>query len=193
LTHPNPVAHSIVEYLDLTSADRIMAILPFHYCFGTSLLHTHLRVGGSVVLSRFLYPETVLDTMEATECTGIAGVPSIYQTLLRNTTFPKREFKSLRKVQQAGGKLQTVLIKELVAAVPQAKVYIMYGQTGRQPYFLPEPNYAYRWDRWTEFRRHPGSYKRVRRQNSTGEVGEIVARGDNISPGYPEEPGQRKI
>ncbi len=194
LTHRNIQANtdSIVEYLELTPADRIMAILPFHYCFGTSLLHTHLRVGGSVVLSRFLYPETVLDTMEATECTGIAGVPSIYQTLLRNTTFPKRELKSLRKVQQAGGKLQTVLIKELVAAVPQAKVYIMYGQTeatARLSYLLPE---LLATKLGSVGQGIPGVTLEVRGESGAkvqpGEVGEIVARGDNISPGYLDEP-----
>jgi acyl-CoA synthetase (AMP-forming)/AMP-acid ligase II len=82
LTHRNIQANtdSIVTYLELSPADRIMAILPFGYCFGTSLLHTHLRVGGSLVLSRFLYPESALSLMEASECTGLAGVPSIYQT-----------------------------------------------------------------------------------------------------------------
>ena len=121
ITHRNIQANtmSIVEYLDLSQADRMMAVLQFYYCFGTSLLHTHLRAGGSLVLSNnFVYPETVLDLMEATACTGFAGVPSTYQTLLRNSTFPKRKIKSLRKVQQAGGKLQPVLIQELIAAVP---------------------------------------------------------------------------
>ena len=116
ITHRNIQANtaSIIEYLDLIPADRTMAVLQFYYCFGTSLLHTHLRAGGSLVLSNnFVYPETVLDLMEATQCTGFAGVPSTYQTLLRNATFPKRKIKSLRKVQQAGGKLQPVLIEEL--------------------------------------------------------------------------------
>lgn len=190
LTHRNIQANtnSIINYLDLTSDDRIMAILPFDYCFGTSLLHTHLRVGGLLVLSRFLYPEAVLDLMEATECTGLAGVPSIYQTLLRNTTFPKRDLKSLRKVQQAGGKLQNVLIKELILAVPQAKVFIMYGQTeatARLSYLPPDllPTKL-----GSVGRGIPGVNLCVMSENGTevkpGEVGEIVAKGDNISPGY---------
>ena len=37
--------------------------------------------------------------------------------------------KDLRKLQQAGGKLQNVLIQELISSVPQAKVFVMYGQT----------------------------------------------------------------
>lgn len=98
---------SIVEYLGLTTNDRIMAVLPFHYCFGASLLHTHLRVGGSVVIDpRFMYPERVLQRMQETECTGFAGVPSHYQILLRKSAIAKMSFPHLRYVQQAGGQLQ---------------------------------------------------------------------------------------
>lgn len=194
LTHRNIQANtnSIVDYLQLTSADRIMAILPFHYCFGTSLLHTHLRAGGSVVLSRFLYPEAVLDSIETNECTGLAGVPSVYQTLLRNTTFPHRKFKSLRKIQQAGGKLPDVLIKELRAAVPQAQLYIMYGQTeatARLSYLPPE---LLDTKLGSIGRGIPGVALRVVDEAGTevkpSQIGEIVAQGDNISPGYLDEP-----
>ena len=40
ITHRNIQANtaSIIEYLGLTADERMMAILPFHYCFGTSLL-----------------------------------------------------------------------------------------------------------------------------------------------------------
>lgn len=52
VSHANIMANteSIIQYLALTGFDRIMTVLPFHYCFGTSLLHTHLRVGGSLVI-----------------------------------------------------------------------------------------------------------------------------------------------
>ena len=60
LTHRNIVANtrSIVSYLDLTARDRVMCVLPFYYVYGLSLLHTHLAVGGSVVIdNRFVVPE----------------------------------------------------------------------------------------------------------------------------------------
>jgi long-chain acyl-CoA synthetase len=195
VTHRNIQANtsSIIEYLDLTAADRMMAILQFYYCFGASLLHTHLRVGGSVVLANsFVYPEVVLDLMEATESTGFAGVPSTYQTLLRNSTFPKRQIKSLRKVQQAGGKLQTVLIQELVQAVPYGQVYVMYGQTeatARLSYLPPD---LLKTKLGSIGRGIPGVTLRVMNESGTevrpDEVGEIFAWGDNICPGYLDDP-----
>jgi long-chain acyl-CoA synthetase len=191
ITHRNIQANtcSIIDYLDLSKEDRVMAILQFFYCFGTSLLHTHLRVGGSIAMATsFVYPELVLNQMETAGCTGLAGVPSNFQTLLRNSTFPKRGFPHLRKIQQAGGKLQPVLIQELVQAVPQAKIFVMYGQTeatARLSYLPPEmlesklgsigkgiPNVT------LEVIGDDG--KPVK----PGDVGEIYAWGDNISPGY---------
>jgi acyl-CoA synthetase (AMP-forming)/AMP-acid ligase II len=194
LTHRNIQANtdSIVSYLELSPADRMMVILPFGYCFGASLLHTHLRVGGSLVLSRFLYPESMLNLMQATECTGLAGVPSVYQTLLRNSTFPRRNPKSLRQVQQAGGKLPDVLIQELRAAVPEAQVYIMYGQTEATarlsylpPALLETKLGSVGWG-------IPGVTLQVIGDSGAevkpGEVGEIRATGANISPGYLDDP-----
>jgi|WetSurMetagenome_2_1015567.scaffolds.fasta_scaffold25438_3 long-chain acyl-CoA synthetase len=195
ITHRNLQANtaSIIEYLDLGPTDRMMAILQFYYCFGTSLLHTHLRVGGSLVLSNnFVYPETVLDLMEATACTGFAGVPSTYQTLLRNSTFPKRQIASLRKVQQAGGKLQPVLIEELIGAVPAGDVFVMYGQTEATARLSYLPPALLGTKLGAIGRGIPGVTLRVigddGQEVEPGEVGEIYAWGDNISPGYLDEP-----
>jgi long-chain acyl-CoA synthetase len=195
ITHRNIQANtdSIVEYLHLTEADRILSILPFYYCFGTSLLHTHLRAGGTLVLPRsFVYPEAALNLMEATACNGIAGVPSTYQTLLRNSSFPRRGLKCLRKIQQAGGKLPTLLIEELQAAVPDAQVFVMYGQTeatARLSYLPPE---FLKTKLGSVGRGIPGVRLRVVDESGAdvkpGEVGEIVAWGDNISPGYLDDP-----
>ncbi|MFX0077166.1 MAG: AMP-binding protein [Candidatus Hermodarchaeota archaeon] len=76
--------NSIIEYLKLEPSDRIMVILPFTYCFGASLLHTHLRVGGQVVINNlFMFPGKVLDEINEKKCTGFAGVPSVFSILLR--------------------------------------------------------------------------------------------------------------
>jgi long-chain acyl-CoA synthetase len=196
VTHANIQANtdSIVEYLELRDTDRMLVILPFYYCFGTSLLHTHLRVGGGLALcNSFTFPETAIDMMEKAECTGFAGVPSSFQLLLRISTFSKRELPKLRLIQQAGGKLHGVLIKELVEAKPRAKVFVMYGATeatARLSYLPPDmlplklgsigkgiPR--------VELRVLGEDGKAVK----PGEVGEIVARGKNVSPGYLDDPG----
>lgn len=195
VTHDNLEANteSIVEYLGLRPSDRMLVILPFFYCFGASLLHTHLRVGGSVALcNSFVYPESALDLLEKAGCTGFAGVPSSFQLLLRISTFKKRSLPSLRIIQQAGGKLHSVLIKELADAKPDARVFVMYGATeatARLSYLPPE---RLREKMGSIGKGIPGVELRVLGEDGSmvapGQVGEIVARGRNISPGYYRDP-----
>jgi long-chain acyl-CoA synthetase len=203
ITHRNIQSNtnSIIQYLNLDCSDRILVVLPFYYCFGTSLLHTHLRVGGSLTLcNTFAYPETALDLLESTSCTGFAGVPSTYQLLLRNTSFPARKFSTLWKVQQAGGKLPAVFIKELIAAVPDAQIFVMYGQTEATARlsFVPPEMLATKID--SIGKAIPGVTLRVLDdmgfEVKPGEVGEICAWGENISPGYldgPQENGEKFV
>jgi acyl-CoA synthetase (AMP-forming)/AMP-acid ligase II len=191
ITHRNIIANteSIVEYLGLTRSDRILAALPFHYCFGASLLHTHLSVGGSLVIdNRFRFPEAMLRRMQDTCCTGFAGVPSHYHILLRRSGLSRMNFPYLRYVQQAGGHLAPALVSELRRALPRTQVYLMYGQTeatARLSYLPPK-----------FLDTKPGSIGRgipgvqlsvvdVRGEPvAPGVIGEIVAEGENISSGY---------
>ncbi len=195
ISHRNIRANtdSIIEYLELDENERIMVVLPFYYCFGTSLLHTHLRVGGSMVLSNgFAFPEAVLDLMEKFETTGIAGVPSTYQTLIRNTSMRSRPMLALRKVQQAGGKLPAVQVQELKEMLPQARIFVMYGQTeatARLSYLPPEMLDT---KLGSMGRGIPGVRLSVHDEQGKpvkpGEVGEIYAVGENISVGYLNDP-----
>jgi len=197
VSHANILANtdSIIEYLSLTEQDRIMDVLPFHYCYGASLLHTHLRVGAEVVVdNRFMYPEVVLQRMIETKCTGFAGVPSHFQILLRNSTLKRKQFPDLRHVQQAGGHLAPAFIRELKQALPGADIFIMYGQTeatARLSYLPPERIDA---KPGSIGKGMPGVTLRVLNDQGDevrqGEVGEIVAEGVNIALGYwqvPEE------
>lgn len=195
VTHRNIRANtdSIVDYLGLRADDRALVILPFSYCYGASVLHTHLRVGARLVLcNSFVYPETAIDLLDREACTVLAGVPSSYQLLLRASSFASRLLPSLRLLQQAGGKLSPVLIEELRAAQPGAEVFVMYGATeatARLSYLPPE-----RLDDklGSVGRGIPGVELRVLDEEGRpvppGERGEIYARGDSISPGYLDDP-----
>ena len=84
ITHRNIIANtdSIIDYLKLTGDDVIEIVLPFYYCYGLSLLHTHLKVGGSVVFNNnFMFLGAVINDLKKYKCTGFAGVPSHFQVL----------------------------------------------------------------------------------------------------------------
>ncbi len=191
LTHRNVLANtaSIRGYLPLTRTDRAMVVLPFQYSFGASVLHTHLQAGASLVIDRrFMFPEKILQRMLETKCTGFAGVPSHFQILLRRSRLKTLTFPDLRWVQQAGGKLPDLFIQELRDALPQTKVFIMYGATeatARIAYLPPERL----GDKLGSIGRAiPGVTIHLLDENGQpvkpGEVGEIVVEGENVARGY---------
>ena len=192
ISHLNIISNtdSIVEYLKLTSKDIVSVVMPFFYCYGLSLLHTHLKVGGSVVLNNtFMFLGSVIQDLKKFRCTGFAGVPSHFQILLKKSkNFKKTKFPDLRYVTQAGGKLHNVFIQEFVETFPNINFIVMYGQTEATARlsFLP-PNLVLS-KLGSIGRAIPGVILKVVNKKGNevpiGEVGEIVAKGDNIMKGY---------
>ena len=133
LTHLNLRANteSILSYLKLTSNDSMLLVLPLYYCYGLSVLHTHLKVGASIFLNNnFILLGSVINNLIKYKSTGFAGVPSHFQMLLRKSqTFKNTEFPNLRYVTQAGGKLHEAFIEEFITAFPTVDFFVMYGQT----------------------------------------------------------------
>ena len=199
LSHLNLCANteSIVEYLRLTSADRVMSVLPMYYVYGLSLLNTHVSVGGSIVLeNRFAFAAAALKSMQSQGVTGFAGVPSTFAFLLHRSPVASMTFPALRYVTQAGGPMAPAHIREWRAAMPSVPFYVMYGATeaGARLTFL-DPS---------ELDRRPGSIGKAipnvelrvitedGRTAAPREVGELVARGSNISPGYWNHPDETR-
>jgi acyl-CoA synthetase (AMP-forming)/AMP-acid ligase II len=169
-------------------------VLPFYYCYGLSLLHTHLRVGGSVVLNNnFVFISSVYKDINKYKCTGFAGVPSHFQILLRKSDgFKNTRFLSLRYVTQAGGKLHNSFIEEFITTFPEIEFYVMYGQTeatARLSYLEPK---MLKTKLGSIGKGIPDVELKVVDENGNlikpGETGEIIAKGDNVMPGYYNEP-----
>jgi acyl-CoA synthetase (AMP-forming)/AMP-acid ligase II len=166
-----------------------MAILPFYYSYGNSLLLTHMYCGGSVVIdNRFAYPNVILEIMSQERVTGFSGVPSTFAILMHKSNIRNYHFEHLRYITQAGGPMTPALTQKIMEAMPHLKIFVMYGQTeasARLSYLEPE--------RLLEKigsigRAIPGVELTVRNENGKackpGDVGEIVAKGDNIMLGY---------
>src|SRR5690606_4285478 len=125
ITHRNIQANtaSILAYIDLTPHDRMLVVLPFSYVFGASLLHTHLRAGACLVNHpTFVYLEAVVARLVGQRCTAIAGVPSNFRALMRNSSFGSRHLPDLRLIQQAGGRMSPAIIDEMRTAHPHVKL-----------------------------------------------------------------------
>jgi acyl-CoA synthetase (AMP-forming)/AMP-acid ligase II len=200
ISHKNLIANteSIIKYLKLTENDRMLVVLPFYYCYGLSLLHTHLRAGGSIVLNNsFIFLGSIINNLLDYKCSGFAGVPSHFQILLRKSdNFKTTKFPDLKYVTQAGGKLAPIFIDEFRNSHPEITFFVMYGQTeatARLSYLPPE---LYEAKKGSMGKGIPGVELRVvnetGRNIKPGEVGEVIARGDNIMLGYfADEEGTR--
>jgi long-chain acyl-CoA synthetase len=192
ISHKNLIANtdSIITYLKLNQDDRMLVVLPFYYCYGLSLLHTHLRVGGSIVLNNsFIFLGSIISNLIEYKCTGFAGVPSHFQILLRKSdNFKTTKFPDLKYVTQAGGKLAPIFIDEFRNSHPEITFIVMYGQTeatARLSYLPPE---LYETRKGSMGKGIPGVELKVINEKGErikpGEIGEVIARGDNVMLGY---------
>ncbi|MGZ8475992.1 MAG: class I adenylate-forming enzyme family protein [Candidatus Limnocylindria bacterium] len=186
---------SIVEYLGLTAEDRALVTLPLSYCYGRSVLQTHLFVGGSVFLdNRMAFPRTVLETLAAEGCTGFAGVPLTFEMIRRQVDVSTIAFPRLRYLTQAGGAMAPDTIAWVRNAFRPASLYVMYGQTeatARLSYLPPERAEDKAGSIGIAI---PGVELRVVDEHGhelpRGEVGDLVAHGQNVTPGYLDEPAE---
>jgi acyl-CoA synthetase (AMP-forming)/AMP-acid ligase II len=194
-THRNIDANSrsIVGYLDLTAQDRVLATLPLYYCYGRSLLQTHLLVGGSVYFDdRFAFPRVVMEALAAEGCTGFAGVPLTFEILRRSVDMSSIPMPALRYVTQAGGAMAPDTIRWAREAFAPAPLFVMYGQTeatARVTYLPPERAVEKEGSIGIPV---SGVEVRVVGEDGTerrpGEVGEMVVRGASVTPGYLDDP-----
>jgi acyl-CoA synthetase (AMP-forming)/AMP-acid ligase II len=127
----NSNAESIADYLDIDSTDRAMTSLPLSYCYGLSVLHSHLARGAAVIVTRLSVVDPGFwDLANTAQATAFAGVPYTFE-LLDRVGFADLDLPTLRYVTQAGGKLGADLVRKF-AELGRSRgwdLVVMYGQT----------------------------------------------------------------
>ena len=134
---------AIVEYLGLTADERPITTLPMEYTYGLSVIHSHVAVGATVILTNHsLFQREFWDMVEKYNITSMAGVPYTYDMFerlrLRNMDLPH-----LKTLTQAGGHLNEDMQEKYAkwAAETGRRFFVMYGQTeatARMSYIPPE-------------------------------------------------------
>jgi acyl-CoA ligase (AMP-forming) (exosortase A-associated) len=194
LSHANVMAGAsiVATYLNITAAERILAVLPFSFDAGLNQLTTAMLRGATCVVMKFLFAREIVAMAAKEQVTGLAGVPPLWSLIaqdsskLRDTPLPH-----LRYITNTGGAMPLNILDKLRAAVPQTRVFLMYGLTEafRSTYLPPE-----------ELDRRPTSMGKAipnteiilvdenGRRCGPGETGELIHRGPTVSLGYWGQP-----
>ncbi|MBM3663236.1 MAG: AMP-binding protein [Actinobacteria bacterium] len=181
-------ARSIAAALGLTAEDRGITSLPISYCYGLSVLHAHLVVGASIVIT----PDSIVDStfrsaLVDKSVTNLAGVPHTFELFDASGWVPSSPL--LRFVTVAGGRLPLDEARRWAAVGRRSgwNLVVMYGQTeatARMAVLPPElldahPSAA--------GRAVPGGEFVIVDPDHSG-VGEILYRGPNVFMGYADSP-----
>ena len=132
VSHGNLIANTeaIIRSQGLASDDRAMLVLPLSYCFGASVLQTHLYQGGSVVFDRrFMFPDKVLHAISELGCTTFAGVPTVYNVLLRRSEIRADRAARFAALFAGWGRLGSAENRRDAGGSSFDAFYVMYGQT----------------------------------------------------------------
>lgn len=173
-------AESIGEYLDIRPDDTALLPLPLHYCYGLSVVHSHLLCGASVVMTDLSVVDPCFwDMVSEHEITTFPAVPFTFD-LLDRVDFASKDVPSLRYITQAGGKLAADTVRRY-AELGQTKgfdLFVMYGATeatARMAYLPPDLTIE-----------HPEAIGQAIPGGSfdIADDGELIYSGPNVMMGY---------
>ena len=95
-------ATAIAEYLDIRETDRAATTLPMSYCYGLSVIHSHLLRGAGLILTdRSIVDDEFWTLFRRHRGTSFAGVPYTFE-MLERIGFDGIDLPDLRYVTQAG-------------------------------------------------------------------------------------------
>ncbi|MFI1258508.1 AMP-binding protein [Streptomyces netropsis] len=214
LSHENlrANAESIAAYLDIRDGDRAATTLPMHYCYGLSVINSHLLHGAGLILTDLSVADSRFwELFRDHRGSTFAGVPYTFD-LLDRVGFAGMRLPHLRYVTQAGGRLAPERVTHYAALGRQAgwDLFVMYGQTeatARMAYLPPERAAAHPHSIGIPI---PGGSFQLRplfdqasdqapdqasgQADPSGEgVGELVYTGPNVMLGYAESPADLRL
>ncbi|WP_179475747.1 AMP-binding protein [Mycolicibacterium vinylchloridicum] len=180
-------AESIAIYLNITQTGRAATTLPMSYCYGLSVIHSHLLRGAALVLTELSVVEDAFwHEFRKHGATSFAGVPHTFE-LLDRIGFEAMSLPSLRYVTQAGGRLDPDRVRRFAALGERAgwRLFVMYGATeatARMAYLPPELAHDHPESIGVPI---PGGSFRIEPVDGMPDgTGELVYRGPNVFMGY---------
>lgn len=190
LSHANLLANAaaIADYLGIRETDRAATTLPMSYCYGLSVIHSHLLNGAGLILTEHSVTDGEFwKLFQRHRGTSFAGVPYTFE-LLGRVGFDAMDLPNLRYLTQAGGRMPAEHVRRF-AELGQRQgwdLFVMYGATeatARMAYLPPELATS---RPGTIGMPIPGGSFTIEPVDGFTDdaVGELVYRGPNVMMGY---------
>ncbi|CAG1019574.1 fatty-acyl-CoA synthase [Burkholderiaceae bacterium] len=194
LSHLNMCSawRSVQSYLGLREDDVIGLALSPAFSYGLYHVLMGLGLGATVVLERAAsFPVKVMEGLVRERVSVFPGLPTLFSSLLGLSNLSAYDLSAVRIVTNAAAALPDELSRRLREALPNARLYSMYGMTEcKRISYLPPEELAHR---PTSVGRGMANqeYWLVDEQGQrlpNGSVGQLVVRGSHVMRGYWEKP-----
>ena len=176
--------------------DRMLAAMPLFHGFGLGVcIHTMLSQGGRCILVPRFTAASYAKLMVRYRCNFIAGVPTLYEALLRLPNMEKANLSSLKGVFSGGDSLSVELKKKLDRFLLDHRATVQvregYGTTETVTACCLTP--SHRFKEGSIGLPFPDMYIKVVAPNTDrelpyGEEGEILIAGPTVMKGYMDDP-----
>ncbi|WP_374156990.1 AMP-binding protein [Mycobacterium sp. G7A2] len=183
-------ARAIAEYLELRDTDRAATTLPMSYCYGLSVIHSHLLVGAGLILTdTSVVDDEFWELFRRHRGTSLAGVPYTFD-LLDRVGFADMDLPDLRYLTQAGGRLAPERVRAYAELGERSgwRFFVMYGATEATARMAYLPSELARSRPDAIGRPIPGGSFRIDPVEGWDDgSGELVYQGPNVMMGYAQD------
>jgi acyl-CoA synthetase (AMP-forming)/AMP-acid ligase II len=166
----------------------LISVPLFHVTGCNSQLLAAVRIGGTAVIMPALNLDELIATLTAERISLMVTVPAVYSLLLRDKGFSGADVSGVRWVGYGGAPIAPSLVRAVKEAFPQAAVFNGYGMTESASLMtvLPDRDAVEHAD--SVGYAVPSVDLGVIPAGDDPSVGELVARGANLTAGYWNQP-----
>lgn len=136
LSHTNLIGNalSMAECMKLTPDDAMCIPVPFFHCFGCVIGTLCCMVSGTTMAPVVSFSAVnVLKTVEASKCTALLGVPTMFIAEFEEMDANSYDTSSLRTGVMAGSTCPVEVMRRVIKDMGANEMTIVYGQTEASP------------------------------------------------------------
>lgn len=194
LTHRNLYSNAAnsASIRSVERGDIGLSVLPLSHSYGLTVMNISYLFGNKNVLLRWFNAEEAFRLIEKYRVTGFAGVPAMFAMMLNHPEADKYDLSSLERCGSGSAPLPLEVLRAFQEKF-DCTVREGYGLSEAAP--IVSSHYPDRPQKPGSIGQPiPGVEVRIVDENDNdvpvGEIGELIVRGPNVSPGYYKMPDE---